>query len=896
MNRTAKVLLASAAALGAAVIVGSVLLAFSLRGRAGELVRAELNRRLDATVDFASLDLSLLASFPRLSVVIEQLEVVGKGEFEGRKLLRAESVRAGADLFALLGDDEMHVESVVVERALVDLVVTLEGQANYDIFEETDESSQTAPSASFRIEEYEIIGAEVLYEAPGIGISVNRLDHRGSVKFTGPKQEWVADTTAAGVTAALAGLSYLKDARIKADVEAAVDTERQSLRLGRLGIAVNELPIDGNGAITWTDDTVNLDLAFSSPEATPVKSLISAIPNAYAADFTGLQAGGSFSFDGSIQGALGPEDDVPPFEIAVQLDDGRLKYPDLPLPITDLNLDAKITHPGGPLNKTTITVSRYSFVAGKSHASGRLSLATVFARPRIDLRMDGRFDLAEIAQAYPIGDDETRGVFEADVELLAQGDVLKKLTGSVNVTDVTYRSDVLPEVHVASAKATLTPTSTRIDELVATTGSSDLSVTGTLSPVTTLLADDEKVAGVLALKSGKLVVEDFAGDGAGDSSGAKIPADIDLRIKADIAELVYEDTSLSDVTGSAVIKDQTITLKQVSAKSLGGVLKVDGTVATPDDAASSFDLRYKLKDAKFQEAFAALNSFKRLAPITQFLSGRFSTGLKMKGNLGQDMMPDLATLGGGGFLEAVDSTLEDFRPLQVLSEALPTIPPKFDFRKVKTRFAIENGAVNVREFPVTVKGVPLRISGSHGLDQQMKYFVKVQVPMKELEASAVAKKVKAMGLDVGRATKLDVTARVTGTIKSPWVELDIDAPELQQVVEEAVEEKVDEGRDTAKEELSKQAEKLLADAQKRADQIRAEARRAAAKIRKEGKAKAARIEKQGGDNPLKQFAAKQSADALRRESRKSASQLVKEADQRADQVMREAQNQAARLR
>lgn len=903
MKRTAKIIVGTLFGLIGLVLIGLVVAAFLLRGRVDGLVRAELDRQLDATVDFSELDVSLLRSFPMLSVELRDVTVVGRGVFEGEPLFTAESLGAGADVFTLLRGERVEVQSVSAEHPVLSLKVTPEGKANYDIVKTDDDAPTQEPTeVDFRIDHYEIIDGKVSYMAPGVHVVVGRLSHDGSVDVTGSAQQWRSSTVADQVTTTLSGVTYLNEARVDVAVKAKVDTATQALELEEARLVLNELPVEAKGTARSSAEGVHLDLQFSAPDQTPLKSFVSALPNAYRADFRGLQASGVFSLRGWVKGLLGHEDgELPGFEVDVKLANGRLKYPDLPLPITGLALNAMIIHPGGPLNNLKLNVSRYAFQAGQSQASGRLMLATPFTQPRIELKLDGKLNLAEIAKAYPLPDVEAlSGVFVVDVELSTLGDEIKRLTGNVAAEGAVLQRRGLPDVVVKKVKASFSPESTQLEELSATTGQSDITVRGTVSPVTALLSPDKKVTGTLSVVANKLLLADFSGQDSDQSAskggGPAIPDNVSLKVRADVKELIYDDVTLSNVKGDLEMENQRLTLKGVQAKALGGALKIDGHVATPSDGDPTFDLDYKLENARFTDTFAALNSFQKLAPITKFLSGTFSTGMNMKGKLGEDMAPNLATLGGSGFMKAVDSTLADFKPLQMLSSALPVIPSKVDLRNVQTRFSVEDGAIKVREFPVTIKQVPLRISGSHGLDQDMSYVVTTQVPMKELEASSLAQKVKSLGLDLSKATKLDVTAKITGSITQPKLAFDVDAPNLAKTVEAAVVQKIEEETDKLKEKVSAQAEQLLNNARLRADQIRAEAKKAAAKVTSEGNAKADRIEKEGAGNPLKSFAAKQAAKTLRNETQKRASQLVEQADKRAEQVLREAQGQAERLR
>src|SRR6185295_5219312 len=55
-------------------------------------VKAEINKRVNATVNFSDLSLTLLTSFPRLTLSISDLSVTGINEFAGQPLATARSL------------------------------------------------------------------------------------------------------------------------------------------------------------------------------------------------------------------------------------------------------------------------------------------------------------------------------------------------------------------------------------------------------------------------------------------------------------------------------------------------------------------------------------------------------------------------------------------------------------------------------------------------------------------------------------------------------------------------------------------------------------------------------------------------------------------------------------
>jgi hypothetical protein len=755
---------------------------------------------------------------------------------------------------------------------------------------------------AFQLRRYRIIDGSITYDAPGTHMSIDGLRHDGSATISAARQVLASKTTVDALSIKLGRVTYLKEAKVGVDLAMTLRTDEQHVDLDELSIAVNELSVGGSGQIGWTDDALDLDVELASAKGQSLKALVSAVPNAYAADFAGLRASGSFSIDAKVKGQLGPDDDdIPSFTVRLLVHDGTLKYPDLPLPLTGVALDAKATHPGGNLDKLRIDVAKYAARAGQSHASGHLTVTTPISQADVELVLDGRFDMAEIANAYPIPDvEDLRGVITATLDLAAKGDHIKRLHGDIRVTDVVYRAKDAPPVQVKSAHVVLSPRATKVEAFHASLGRSDVALSGSLSPFTAFLSDDQTIVGNLRLKSRAIYVDDFLSEGGDEQANQEttpflLPDQVDAKLAVDVGKLTYGELVLSNLKGTARIRRRKLTLSNVKADTLGGSMKLSGTVATPVGKPATFEMRYEVDKVRFADAFEQLPSMRAYAPIARFVDGRFSTDLKASGQLGDDGEPKLRSIDANGLVMTLQSKLRsDFKPLAVLNDAVPAIPKPLDLSSLRARFNIEDGAVHMKPFEVRTKGLEMTVSGSHGLDQEMSYRVSTEVPIDKV-TGALAKKVRGIGLDLSKASSVDLVAKVTGSLKHPRVSVDVDTDALRGAVAEAVSAELEARRQEALAALAAQNQRIMAEAEKRAAQVRSEGKKAAEMARKDGYKRADELVDKAGSNPLAQIAAKEGAKQARRETDKRADQLIKEADKRATQIVAEAKKRTEQL-
>ena len=78
MKRTIKIVLGVIAGLFLLLLI----LPFAFKGKIEKLIKEEINKQVNATVDYQSFSLSFLRSFPDINMQLNGLTVVGVGQFE----------------------------------------------------------------------------------------------------------------------------------------------------------------------------------------------------------------------------------------------------------------------------------------------------------------------------------------------------------------------------------------------------------------------------------------------------------------------------------------------------------------------------------------------------------------------------------------------------------------------------------------------------------------------------------------------------------------------------------------------------------------------------------------------------------------------------------------------
>jgi hypothetical protein len=911
-------------------------------------VRAGMNERVDARVEFADVGLSLFRHFPNFSISLDDLAVTGVGTFEGDTLAYADRFGLVVDLGSAIGmvrrGEPLVVESILVHRPYLHARVREDGRASWDIVKAMKEVTVAEPepgaSRSVRVSlrRFSVEDGRIAFddEQSGLHARVRGLDHTLSGDFSAERFTLDTHTTADSVSVRFAGVPYLTDARIvaDADLDADMGTRRFTFRDNEL--MVNRLGLALDGDVIVLEDGLNLDLTFAAERA-DFREILSLVPAIYTQDFEGLQTDGFVSVNGYVRGRQ-TADSVPSFSLNAHVDDGRFRYPDLPLPVQRVFVDLSVANPTADLDGTVVEVSRFDFAIGDEPFSATLRLSTPVSDPEIEVAANGAIDLSAVSGAVKLeGIEELSGTVVSNASVHARSSWVEEgdydrveAAGHIELRDVVATGEGLRHpVSVEEARLELTPRSADVPVFRARLGSSDFRGFGRLDNLLAYVLGDDALRGQATVASRFVALDELRSDEERSLEVIQIPANLDLALSASIDSLTLGDMVMTDAVGDVQVRNQRATLDRFALNTLGGAVVASGWYDTSDPDRPLFDIDLGVSGLDIRGAFATLNTVRALAPAAQYATGEFSADVNLAGILGSDMMPVLEMLNGGGGIRTQGLSVQGMPLLQRLADVTRierlASPALSD---LAATVEIRDGRLHVRPFDVQIGPAAVTVAGSNGIDRSLDYRLQLEMPRDLLGTEAdrfvagLVERSGRAGLDLGAAESIRLDAAVGGTMNDPAVDVEFgdaiadagvglreqartrlqeeaarragDARESVDSAAAEAEQALRDRAETARAEARARADSILADAQAQADRIRSQADSAAAAIRREADARADRLVAEAS-NPVARRAAEVAGDRLRQEADERADQLVAEADRRAEQVMANAQARADAL-
>ncbi|RKS00730.1 AsmA-like C-terminal region-containing protein [Flavobacterium sp. 102] len=783
-------------------IVGIVLLllvisAFAIPYFFKDQIKAKIltaiNEKVDAKVAFADADLSLFKNFPNASVNIEKLSIINKAPFEGDTLVAFEELNLKMAIGQLFNSDDepMQIDGIDSKNGLINIIINKNGVGNYDIAlkEESKANDGKSKPLSLKIKEYAVENFKFKYydEKSKIKLVLDSINHEGTGDFAASKLDLVTKTTTK-VSLDMDKVNYMKNIAISLDAVLGIDLDQSKYTFKENKAKINELPLEFNGFIQMVDAGQQYDVTFKTPTSS-FKNFLGLIPAQYAANLKDVKTSGDFTVAGFAKGLLS-DTTVPKFNIDIASNNASFQYPNLPKSVQNIVIDTKIINETGVMNDTYVNLDKLSFQIDQDVFSAKANIKNIAENALVNAALKGTINLGNLTKAYPVKlDKPLTGILKADVttefdmQSVEKSDYARiKNAGTMDLTGFNYTDENGKTMKISKALVSFNPNRVNLTQFNATTGKTDLAVTGVLENFYGFIFKNQELKGNFNLNSNQLAVNDFMTTGTETTKDAKasepmkIPAFLNCSLTAKANTVLYDNLVLKNVSGKVIIKDQKATLENGKTDIFGGSIAFNGDVSTKEKT-PKFNMDLGLNGVDIQQTFTQLEMMKKIAPIAGVINGKLNSKIKLSGNLdAKEMTPDLKSITGDLLGQLLSTTVNSSNStlLTALDNKLGFVDlTKLNLNDLKAALTFKDGKVNVKPFDIKYQDIKATIGGTHGFDQLMNYNVKLDVPAKYLGNDINNLIGKLTPTDAKKFETIPINAILTGNFKNPNVTTDL---------------------------------------------------------------------------------------------------------------------------
>ena len=841
-----------------------------LSGKISDIVKREANAMLNAKVEFAELNISLLRHFPKASLSLIDFSVIGVDEFEGQTLVAGERIDVAVDIFSIFGES-FEVSKVWLLSPEIHGVIAKNGVANWDIMKESgeaevvaEEQSSEPSSFSLSLKQLAIENAKVYYTDNTSAMHF----HTAPVSLSLSGDLSAANTTlnlsasAADITFTLGSDSFASGVTATLNGSVGADLVANRYTLSSLQLAVNSVKAALDGWVALEGDDVVTDITLDCSDNN-FKDILSLVPAFYTKEFKNLTAAGEVSLTGAVKGRMSGES-YPAFNLKLKVADGSFKYADLPKSVSAINILAAVENKGGSLDATKVDVSRFGASFGGQSFAATLKASTPLSDLNFAVTAKGKVDLGAIKDIYPLEDMALAGIITADASASGKLSDIDRgaydrlaVAGQLGVEGIEVEYGKFPTIAVNRALATLSPSKMALEILDIKIGNSDIAATGSLTNYWGYLLHDKTLNGKLVINSQLLDLNELMVAMSEDEqteqeksaevspeaesqpmTAIEVPKNLDLMLDCKLAKVLYGKMVIDNLAGAASVRDGVLSLDNLGMNMFDGTAKASASYSTANSDSPRLRLNATFNQASFKTTAAQVEMIEKMVPLFNRIEGTYTMSLNADMALDKTMSPVLKSVNGSGKITSGNFKLSNIPALTALAGKvgnginLDTIQSS---EATVISFTIENGNVITKPFDIKLGKAKLTLSGLTGLDQTIDYKVAVALP------------------------QITLHANIGGTFTSPKIALDTAKSA------EAVLEKVGIDKEEVAQKVDESKEKLIAEAEAKAAKVIEVARAEADKL----------VEK--ATNPITKIAAKAAADKIIAEAERKAAQIIEEA-------------------
>jgi uncharacterized protein involved in outer membrane biogenesis len=910
-----------------------------------EKVKTEINKNVNAKVDWESFHLSLIRSFPNFYMSLDGLTVVGVDTFAKDTLIAFKSFSTRLDLVSVIKMTDIKIKAIILDSPVINAIVLKNGKANWDIAKPSADTTKvkvettakvnttvkvdttkSKPSTfKVRIKKFEIINANISYndQSSGMSASMKNFNFKLSGNFSQDFASLKILSNTDAIDFSMGGIKYLKKASNRIDISIDADLKNSVYTLKENEFALNDIVLGWNGTVAMKDTNIITNLTFNT-KRTDFKSLLSLVPGVFMKGYEGLKTSGSLKLDGYVKGTYNKKT-MPNVALNMSVDNAMFKYPALPKSVDNINIAIKLFWDGVQKDNSTVDVDKFHFEIAKNPVDIVLNLKTPISDPAINGKLNGKIDLASIADVVPMDSTTLAGLIEANIDLMGQMSMIQKqeyekfkANGAINLTGFKFSNPSLKQGAVIDKAILLfSPKFVELSRFDAKVGKSDFHMKGKLTNFIAYALKGATIEGTLDFSSTLLDLNEFMQpqteqkqtqkqtqnqpqkqqpSDTSQLSTIEVPKNIDFTLTTKIRKINFQKLEITNISGLIKVIDGKVEMNNVVMNMLQGSMNMNGEYNTQNIKKAFVDLKLGIKDFDIPASFKAFNTVQKLAPIAENAKGKYSLDFTFKSPLDAHMNPILNSLNGEGKLTSKEVEVTNSKTFDKIADALKNDKlKKVTITDINLTFHIKDGRIYIDPFDTKILGYNTNISGDQGIDQTMNYLMIMAIPRSEFGSEAnqalnsLTSILAAKGLKVNVGEMVNVGITIKGTVSDPKIGIKLNPKKGTAENKKEESPAAETGKSTA-------ADDIIANAQKEADAVKTSSKQAADIVRKESNDNAQKILNQGGSNPFTKKAAEISAKKVRQDGEDKAKKIEDDGNQKADAIMKKAQDDADKLK
>ena len=594
------------------LFAGIVTIPFFFKNDIKKIAVEKINQSIDATFFYSDFSLSLLKSFPDFTASFHDVSLAGKETFKADTLVSAKEISARINLLSVFKKEGIVVEKISFDRLNINLLVTKEGKANWDIFissgdklpKTTSPVDKTSKPLKLKLKGVDVNSMNFVYndrEGNYIFSVLNTGAHFAG-ELEGALTALDIKLNTPSLTFDYGDVKYVNNAKIDLETRLLADLNTFSFTFENGQSKLNDLPLSVEGNFSMPSDTMLFNIQFGIPGMT-MQQVIAMVPDVYRKYFEKVEATGNVSFNGLVSGIYF-NDILPRVDVHFNIDNGTIKYPGIPDVLKIEKASAMVVKPEGCMDQLMLGIDQLNLKIGENPIQLNALVKSVMTDPNIDLKLNGTVDFATLTKIFPVDSVTMKGLITANVMFAGNLSDIKKnnfqnfsSSANLNLNDFYFKNNLLPMgASISQGNVSLKNQDLNVSGLSGNVGESDFLFDASLQNLFSYLLGNGKLEGNFALKSKRINANEFMNTSSTPKAGTSpqptsaTPQStkssdekmlnylnrLHLKFKTSMGQLVYGENTIKDFAGSIELLDQNLTVDGMQATINNSDFRMDG--------------------------------------------------------------------------------------------------------------------------------------------------------------------------------------------------------------------------------------------------------------------------------------------------------------------------------
>jgi AsmA protein len=440
----------------------------------------------------------------------------------------------------------------------------------------------------------------------------------------------------------------------------------------------------------------------------------------------------------------------------INLENGYLKTPYYPNPITNIIIKSTINNQKGTFDdlKVSLKPTQFTFEGKPVFVEADLSN---FNDLTYDIKAKGELDINKIYKVFSQKGLDLDGFVKADVVLKGrQSDAEKgkysKLynKGTLELRNIGITSEYLPKKFIIKEGIfKINQDKMSFNNFLATYGQSDFKMNGYLQNVFNYVTTNTGVLrGSFKSTSRYINVDEFMSSTPANTSVTQpktetpttqteakqtgviiIPTNLNLQFTANAQKVNFDKLNLLNAVGNLSMNKGKLSMQNTGFNLIGCNVAMNANYQAITPQRANFEYSIKASDFDIKKAYNEIEVFRKMASAAEKAQGIVSVDYQLKGRLNGNMDPVYPSLVGGGTLSIKDVKIRGLKMFNAVSKATNSESMQNpDLSKVDIKTTIKNNIMTVERFKFKFAGFRPRIEGTTSLDGKLNLKMRLGLP------------------------------------------------------------------------------------------------------------------------------------------------------------------------